>query len=270
MSDEFHGAMTSVDKALQILVLLGETDGLRVIDVAEQLGVARSSAHRLLAALLNREFVVQDAQKVYRRGPAFARAGFGSYRLATLRVGLRMHLEGLRNRTGETTHLVVLEGNSARFIDGIKSNQVLCVGSRTGMLLPAYLTAAGKILLAEKSTADLYALYPFGLPGSVPGDANDLARRRELRRDLTHSRRRGYAVNHEQTERGVVAVAMALRDSHGRAHAAVAVACPSARCPLHRLDRLAAEIQQTVTAARPELDRYAGAEPEASTPSGVC
>jgi hypothetical protein len=63
---------------------------------------------------------------------------------------------------------------------------------------------------------------------------------------------------------------MALRDSEGRAHAAIAVACPSAPCPQNRLERLAAEIRETVTAARFELDPYAGAGSEGQAINGVC
>jgi DNA-binding IclR family transcriptional regulator len=254
MTDNGRHGMTSVDKALQVLVMLGDSSAVRVMDVAAQLGIARSSAHRILTALLQRDFVTQDADLVYRRGPAFERAGFGPWRGAALRIALHRHLEALTNRTGETSHLVVLAGNSARFIDGVESDQILSVRSRTGMLLPAHTTAAGKVLLAGRSAAELDALYPFGLPGALPGDPGDIARRRELRRELATVRRRDYATNIEQTERGVVAVAVALRDSAGRAHASIALACPSARCPRSRLEGLAGQVRTTASAARTDLD----------------
>jgi len=246
--------MSSVDKALQILVLLGDNKGLRVIDVADRLGIAQSSAHRLLTALAYRDFVAQDSRKVYQRGPAFDQAGLATHRLAAMRVAMWPHLESLAARTGETCHLTVLEGNSARFTDGIESPEVVRVRSRAGMLLPAHTTAAGKILLADRTPTELSALYPFGLPGSKPGD-NDLVRRRELRQDLEECRRRGYATNIGQTERGVVAVAVALRDSAGRAHASIAVACPAIRCRRGRVEWLAAELRETVTEAMPALER---------------
>jgi DNA-binding IclR family transcriptional regulator len=239
------GGMSSVDRALQILELLGERKSLRVVDVAEQLGVARSTAHRLLAALRLRDFVVQDAGRVYHRGPAFIAAGFGTDRVPAVRAASRPHLERLCERTQETCHLVVLEGNGARFVDGVEAAQILRVGSRTGMLLPAHSTAAGKVLLAELAPAAFAALYPQGLPGM----SGELTRRGTLRNELGRIRNRGYATNFGESERGVSAAAVSIRRPDGRAIASIAVACPTTRCPRSRIDTLVAELRGAATAA---------------------
>jgi DNA-binding IclR family transcriptional regulator len=220
------GAITSVDRALQILELLGENQVLRVMDVADRLGVARSTAHRLLTALLRRGFVVQDATKAYHRGPAFTAAGFGPKPAVILRALVRPYLEALAEQVDETCHLAVLEGNGVRFIDGVESGQVLRIGNRLGMLLPADTTAAGKSLLAELSVGDFFALYPRGLPGR----RTEIAKRTGLQRELATVRRRGYATNLEESEPGVTAVAIAVKDASGLAVASIAVSCPSARC----------------------------------------
>ncbi len=219
------------------------------MDVADHLGVARSTAHRLLTALLRRDFVVQDAAKIYHRGPAFAAAGFGSDRSSGLRAAVRPHLEALATRVGETCHLVVLEGNGARFIDAVESPQVLRVGSRIGMLLPAHTTAAGKVLLAELSVVDFFALYPRGLPGMRA----ELARRTTLQRELGVVRKRGYATNFNESERGVTAVAVTIRDEGGLVMASMAVACPSARCSRSRVDSLVASLRTAASTAEAAL-----------------
>jgi DNA-binding IclR family transcriptional regulator len=241
--------MGSVDRALQILVLLGERKQVRVMEVADHLGVARSTAHRLLTALLHREFVVQDANKVYHRGPAFANAGFGTEGICLIRAAVRPRLEALSAQVSETCHLVVLEGNGARFIDGVESGQILRVRPRTGMLLSAHSTAAGKALLAELSPRDFFALYPLGLPGATA----EMAKRRALQDELAIVRQRGFATNFEETERGVTAVATVLKDPGGRAVASIAIACPSARCPRSRVDTLAEVLRDVATAAGQDL-----------------
>lgn len=246
---EEAGGLSSVDRALRILELLGERKAVRVMDVADELGVARSTAHRLLNALLRREFVVQDAAKVYHRGPAFLAAGFGADRMPVLRAAVRPHLERLGERTGETCHLVVLEGNGARFIDGVEAQNVLRVGIRIGMLLPAHTTAAGKALLAELSPADFFALYPRGLPGMRA----ELARRTTLRRELAAARERGYATNFDESERGVTAASVAVHEPGGRAVASVAVACPSARCSRSRIEALVEVLRETAAGAETAL-----------------
>ena len=62
-------AIASVDHALRAAAMLQLEDGLTVSQVAERLGVARSTAHRLLAMLVYRDFAVQDEDRVYRAGP---------------------------------------------------------------------------------------------------------------------------------------------------------------------------------------------------------
>jgi IclR family transcriptional regulator, acetate operon repressor len=248
MSADASG-LTSVDRALQILELLGEHRAVRVMDVADHLGVARSTAHRLLTALLNRQFVVQDAAKVYHRGPAFAAAGFGVERVSTLRAAVRPHLEGLAGRVDETCHLVVLEGNGARFIDAVESGQILRVGSRIGMLLPAHTTAAGKALLAELSSPDFFALYPRGLPGMRA----ELAKRTTLQRELSVVRRRGWATNFDESEKGVTAVAVTVKGPGGLAVGSIAIACPTARCAPSRVEALVECVQDAARAAEAAL-----------------
>ncbi|WP_158703312.1 IclR family transcriptional regulator [Pseudonocardia dioxanivorans] len=243
------GGLTSVDRALQIIELLGKCGAVRVMDVADHLGVARSTAHRLLSALLRREFVVQDATKVYHRGPAFVAAGFGTERNSLVRAVVRPHLEALARQAGETCHLVVLEGNGARFIDAVESDQTLRVGSRIGMLLPAHTTAAGKALLAELSQPDFFALYPRGLPGLRA----ELAKRTTLQRELAMVRRRGWATNIDESERGITAVAVAIKDEVGLALASIAIACPSARCPRSRMESLVEMVKVAAAGAQTTL-----------------
>lgn len=218
--------LESVDNALSLLLLLRERHELRVADAAAYLGVARSTAHRLLSALRHRGFVTQDSRRIYRPGRVFFDVGLSVVQAVDVRRVARGHLAALNEELGETVHLMTLEGNGVRFLDGIEGRQVLRVGTRTGMLLPAHATSGGKALLAELSVEELLALYPRG----VPAVANSrIATFGDLRRELVATRRRGYGSNVEESDRGISAVGVCVRDRTGRAVAAVATAIPSAR-----------------------------------------
>ena len=65
------GHLESVDAALRLLQMLGRDGQLRVTDAADELGVAASTAHRLLSTLRYRGFAVQAGDRTYRPGPAF-------------------------------------------------------------------------------------------------------------------------------------------------------------------------------------------------------
>lgn len=247
--------IASVDNALRILTLLGEKRNLRVFEVSDHLGVARSTAHRLLTAMLRRGFVVQDARKVYRPGPAFVHLGDQDTTQQRLHRIVRPHLVELSRRVGETCHLGVLEGNGTRFLDCVEGAGHFRVGSRTGMLMPAHTNSIGRALLAELSTAAFQALYPRGLPAARGAE---IASRADFQRALAVVRRQGYALNVGESGAGITAVGTCVRDGAGRALAGIAIACASASCPPRRvpsfveaLSRAAARIQRSWDGAQP-------------------
>lgn len=255
MGNSSHSTLTSVDNALRVLELLSEKPSLRVIEVAEHLGVARSTAHRVLVALMARGFLVQDAHKIYRAGPAIDR--FRRGRLTGPRATRELvhpHLERLTAEVGETAHVAILEGSSTRFVDSVESPQPLRVGSRTGMLLPADRTAIGLVLLAELPTATLRAIYPRG----TTGDSRDAkASLLDLERKIRSARRHGYAVNMGQSDSGISAVGTCLRDSAGRAFAGIALAVPTPRFDSYDLAQLHGALTRTAAAIRNDLEATA-------------
>src|SRR3954471_11287 len=146
------GGLTSVDNALWLLQLIGERQALRVAEAADLLGVARSTAHRLLSALRRRGFVMQDRPNgAYRPGPALNEIGLAAISRIDIRRVARPVLEQLREETQETVSLAVLEGTTVRFLDCAESGRSVRVGNRTGVVRPAHASAVGKAILAGLS-----------------------------------------------------------------------------------------------------------------------
>lgn len=230
----------SVDNALRLILLLHERSRVGVAEAARHLGVAPSTAHRLLAMLRHRGFAVQDSRRGYRPGPVFGALGLTGRPAPDLATVVRPQLELLSRQLQETVHLVVLQGTAVRFLDGVEATHTLRVGSRAGMSLPAHLTSGGKVLLAQLPAAELAALYPRGLPASYGPAVTDLA---QLRRQLTTARRLGYAVNKEESERGITGIAVCLRDPGGTVRGALAAGMPTARCPNPRIPEIAATLR---------------------------
>jgi DNA-binding IclR family transcriptional regulator len=199
----------SVDKALRILLLLGERSELRLTEVAEFLGVASSTAHRLLAMLQYRGFVRQEGRsKAYRPGTSLTGVAFAILQRFDVRETLRPFLERLRAELGETVHLGVLDGATVRFIDAIESPKAVRVASRLGRSMPAHCTSTGKAMLSQLSTDDLRRLYPNEeLEGLT---SNSLRSRAELELELEAIRRRGYSTSSEESEESVSSVAVAF------------------------------------------------------------
>ncbi|RKN05192.1 IclR family transcriptional regulator [Streptomyces radicis] len=228
MSNNGPGVTSSVDNALRLLELIGERQALRVSDAAVELGVAPSTAHRLLNALRRRGFVLQEKPNgAYRPGPVLGEIGLAAIGRVDIRQVARPVIEDVRDRTQETVSLSLLEGRNVRFIDCVESPRAVRVGDRTGVVMPAHCTAAGKAILAAMPEAELSRRFA----------GHELATRTEnsvtdwpaLEAELDEVRRLGYAVNMEEGERGISAVAAVLRDRAETPLASIAVVVPALR-----------------------------------------
>jgi DNA-binding IclR family transcriptional regulator len=236
---------SSVDNALRLLTLFRERRPVRVSEAAAALSVGRSTAHRLLSALERHGFARRDpATRTYLAGPMLAELGLATVGLELLQA-TRGELERLCTETGETTHLVVLEGTSALFLDSVETSKALRIGSRTGAVMPAHCTSGGKAMLAGLGADELSQLYPHGqrLEQMTP---KSIATVEVLGRELEAIRRRGYATNRDESEVGVTAVACALHTgSKGRA-AAFSVSAPTTRLDFSREAEIAAAVKRAV------------------------
>ena len=220
--------LTSVDNALWLLQLVAERQAVRVAEAADLLGVARSTAHRLLAALRRRDFVMQDRPNgAYRPGPALNAIGMAAISRIDIRRIARPILEQLRDQSEETTTLAVLEGTTVRFVDCVESLRSVRVGNRTGTVRPAYASAVGKVILAELPASEIRRRYPD--EELAPGAPTAITSRQVLEAELAQIRDQGYALNWEETIEGLAAVAVALRDAAGFPLASMSIAAPSSR-----------------------------------------
>jgi IclR family acetate operon transcriptional repressor len=230
--------IASVDNALRLLLVLRERPTIRLSEAAEQIRVANSTAHRLLAMLAHRGFVRQDQDRAYRAGPALLDVGLAAVRHLDVRTICRPLLDELAAATGETVHCGVLDAVTIRYIDAVESTRVLRVAGRTGMALPAHCSAAGKALLARLDPDELRRRYPDARLETVTG--RSIATFAALTRALGRVRRTGYAINRNESDDGVAAVAVAIDDELGRPLAAVSCAGPIARMGSARIAEIGA------------------------------
>src|SRR5580704_3699768 len=214
----------SVDNALRLLLLFSEQPVVRLTEVGSHLGVAASTAHRLLAMLQYRGFVRQDpATKAYAPGPALTVIAASINRRSDARARARPVLEKLNVDLNETITLGRLEGRAVNFVDSIEGHQTVRVVSRAGQVMPANCTSTGKVMLSELSADELRRLFPGEQLETMTG--RSIATRTELEAELERIRRRGYSASTEESEEGVASVAVAV-PAYGSARYAVNVSVP--------------------------------------------
>lgn len=238
--------MSSVSNALRILDLLGDGTSLRVVDVARQLGVADSTAHRLLTALREHGYVMQrPGSSQYEAGPAALRL---ARRVNTERALERVampHLLALGQEVDETVNLQVLVGSDVLFIASVEDHHQLRVALRVGTRGPAHANAGGKLLLAQLSDDEVRRLVDGSLNALT---SHTLTTTDALLAELHEVRRMGYALNTGETDEGVRAIAVPVLDFDGSVLAALTMAAPSTRLPSSRIRVVLPHLRRTADA----------------------
>jgi DNA-binding IclR family transcriptional regulator len=220
--------IASVDHALHLLQMLKKRPGIRVSEAAEELGVAQSTAHRLLAMLVYRGFARQnESNHVYVPGPELFDAGISVLSQLDIRQKAHPYLLRLASVTGETASLQIIEGLEARFVDSVEPSTTVRVGSRAGVNLPVYASSGGKVLLAALPRDALDRVFEDIELESIT--AWGASNRTELEAELKAVREQGYAVNYRGTREDLVAIAVPVRDRSSRVIAALSIAGPLSR-----------------------------------------
>ncbi|MFJ6535069.1 IclR family transcriptional regulator [Paenarthrobacter sp. NPDC091711] len=221
-------SIEAVDNALQLLQLLRDGGALRLKDAAAELGVAPSTAHRLLAMLVYRGFAVQDENRRYVPGPAMGVGPAGLSWTRQLRDLAQPHMELLSSRLDETVNLMVRVGTKVRFLATVEGSNVLRIGDRQGTVMRADKTSGGKAMLAELEPGMIEQLFR-GHNAEIGGDTILASDYPAFLRELDSIRGNGFAANFEGTEEGVSALGMALHNRQGQVVGALSVATPATR-----------------------------------------
>ncbi len=224
--EENGRVLRSVANALRAVETLAAADRpIGVSEIAARLGVAPSTAHRILATLVATGFARHEPDRRYRPGPAVARLAARPTPPPLLRDLARPVLRWLAEASGETVHLAVLDGISVVTIDHAGGNRPGAVRHAIGARVPAHATAVGLALLAHHPDV-VESVVESGLERWTTSTISDAA---ALRRHLADARRRGYAVNLRGWREGTAGVAAPVILPDGDAIASIGISGPASR-----------------------------------------
>lgn len=222
------GGIQSVDRAIQILEILARNGRTSVGEVAVELGVHKSTASRLLAALESRDLVEQDS------GRGKYDVGVGVLRLASTvsaRLSIvqrvRPSLERLAEELGETANLAVCRDGRAINLDQAMGPSPLASHDWIGNSTPLHATASGKILLAAMDPAERpRVLGRRALTRYTDATVTD---RRALDAELHEIGQTGYAATFGEYVSGLNAAAVGVLDHRGQVVGSISLSGPAVR-----------------------------------------
>lgn len=220
----------SLIKALNILEYLGTVEsGSTLTEISAKLRFGKSTVHRLLATLQDRDFVWFDPHSSrYILGARILQLSEQlSHQSILVRYGEPL-LERLAQVTGETCNLGVLDGDKVLYLIMKESRNPLRMAGQRGKRLPAHCTALGKAILSGLSREELMQIYDEKqvFENSTSNSISTLA---GLIEELENVRLKGLAFDNEELYPGVVCLGAPVRDQRGETVAAVSISLPKNR-----------------------------------------
>jgi IclR family transcriptional regulator, acetate operon repressor len=232
------GQVQSLSRALKLLNALSyHGSGLSLSEVAQEVGLPNSTAHRLLTTLQNERYVRFDNERsVWLIGVQAFRVGSAFVRSRDLVTIARPYMRRLMEQSGETVNLGIADRGEVVYLAQVECHKMMRAIAGPGGRARAHCSGVGKAILS-----------------SLPGEAaRKMLHGRELTRETTHTHtsidglfrdlelceQRGYAIDDEENAIGLRCVASAIFDEHGEPLGAISVSGPSARVTDQRIQVL--------------------------------
>ena len=190
-------------------------------EIAELTRLNRATAYRFCQTLLQLGYLEEADERRLRPGlkaVSLARAALSSHELPDLALP---HLRELRNSTGETVNMALLDGADVVYVSRLLSDDLLALRLFVGSRLPAYASSLGRAILAhlpEDEAQELLDRLPL-----ESFTEHTIVNRTRLVAELRRIRRRGYAINNQELVVGIWGVAAPVFDVSGRPVAAINV-----------------------------------------------
>ena len=247
MKDPNEYNVRAVERAIQIMGCFdGKHQERGISEIAEVVGLHKATAHRIVTTLVNYGYLERaaDGQK-YRLGLELANLGFKVIRRMDLRREALPYMKQLVHEWDETCDLSIFDQGKIFYIEVLRGNHALTIAAAVGQWLPAHCTASGKLLLAHLPALEVDAIL------SQPLDSytnNTITSPNELRRQLEIIRNQGYAVDYEEYELGICAIAAPICNSRGAVIAAIGGPSPTSRMTPERISEIAVAYKEAARA----------------------
>lgn len=219
----------SVERALRILDLFDEhSTELKITEISTLMGLHKSTLHSLLKTLQAQGYISQNPDNgKYRLGMKLVERGDFVVHSIDIRQKANNYLVDLSVKTGQTTHLGILDGKEGVYIDKVEGKKAIITYSRIGRRLPIHSTAIGKALIAFKNQNEIDALlkdyvYTKQTEQSITDSKQFLA-------ELEQVRVLGYAVDNQENEQGVKCASVPIWNHEKRVIAAISISTLIAR-----------------------------------------
>ena len=243
----------SLVRALGIVNRLAAADeGFTLTEVAQQVGLSPSTAHRLLTTLEQERYVQFDPERrLWSVGVQAFVAGSAFLKTRSLVSAARPHMRALMEESEETVNLAVEDQAEAVYLSQVECRQMMRAFARPGGRVPLHCSSVGKALLSALPDSDLARI--LHRQGLARVTLKTVITTAALRSDLARSRERGYAIDDEEHAVGLRCIAAVIFNEVADPVAAVSLSGPMARIPDERIPLLGDLVRRKADAITAQL-----------------
>ncbi len=242
MANEY--LINSIIRAVDILELYNHHDTeLGISEMARRLNLYKSTVYRIVSTLEHKGMLEQDPQSgKYRLGLKLYKLGILARNDDELISISSPHLKRLTEKTGETSNMVVMDGSMSVYIAQYESSRMVRMFTRLGAKVFPHCNGAGKVLLSDMTEDEIeYVIAANGLPRYTQ---NTITTREKLMNELKLIKSRGYAVDNQEREEGVMCLAAPVKDGSGKVIAAISISGPRDRFGKNRVEELIRAVRE--------------------------
>lgn len=227
-NEQKDGRLSSVATAMLLLKsFTDEHNELGIGALSRQLGLAKSTVHRLASTLLDAGMLDQNKETgKYRLGLTIFELGMLARRKMDIYNEAKIFLRELREKTQETVNLAIMRDDSLIYLNSLEGPSAIKVRSHMGLRLSAHCSAEGKVLLAFGAPDDQARIVAQGLSRQTLNTITDPAAFAE---EMKLVEDRGYATDYEESEVGVRSIAVPVFSGDHDVAAAVGISGPVQR-----------------------------------------
>lgn len=221
------------ERVLDILELLSTNgNGLTLTELSKALNAPKSSIMPLVHTMTTRKFIYMNPEnfKYFIGIAAFSVGSSYTNHIDALEF-IKAEMKHIVSESDETCQLGIQNRSNLLYIAKEDSSQPIRLVSYVGKQLPLYCTAIGRVILADMEPEKIHALYPDGLTKFTP---HTITKWPSLLKELEETKKRGYALEHEESTPDVHCVGISLRNQE-KIFAALSVSIPSYRFSVEKL-----------------------------------
>ena len=237
-------SVRAVERALAILACFtNQKPELTLTQISEQVGINKSTVHRLLATLERQQFLERDPLTgAYHPGIRLLQLAHLALENNDLRRLASPFLRHLSDLHRENVNLAILDGTEVVYTDVIESAQRVKLAAVTGQRLPALCTASGKAIFAYLPEETIKQVLDRGLPRYTQ---HTLKSPEDFMEDFFRTRERGFAISEQEFEDGINAIAAPIFNAGRQPIASISVAGPAYRLSKERMMEIGPSVVET-------------------------